>query len=486
MRRLSRIVLISLAVIYFLRVIAVMIMGLMPQDAYYFYYAENLDWSYFDHPPMVANMLWVFTGILGKSVVSIKLTNFLTTLASTWCFYQLSKEFLSSRRAQVATVLLASTLVITILSVNTTPDVPLIFFTILSVWSIWRALNTDVFWYWPLAGFLMGLAFCSKYTALFLPGCLVLSLLSVASWRRYIFSLRFLSLSLMFLLGTLPVIIWNHQHDWISFGFQASDRAGDILRFRFQPKFFIGFFGTQLGLLLPPLFMALLIVSSKLVRKHLMRWKMPSQETSFLLIFSVPLILFFVAVSCIYWVKLNWVMPAYITAIILIARYVPDRTLHFQLVFAVGIHLLLMVQIVWYPISIKSDDTWFGWNALAEEVSQLQEQYPDHFVFSSDGYKTSAILNYYLDDTVYAGNVLGKPALHFDVTQADLTHLIGKSAIYIDSDKRLKNLEKMPESPNELAMHFESIVQLDPIIIRDRSGKPKRKFWIFIADAYRP
>ena len=196
MKSLSRIALISLLVIYFLRVVAVMVMGLMPQDAYYFYYAENLDWSYFDHPPMVANMLWLFTGILGKSVVSIKLTNLLTTLASVWCFYRLSKEFLSAQRAWVAAVLLASTLMITILSVNTTPDVPLIFFTILSLWSIWRALNTDVLWYWPLAGFMMGLAFSSKYTALFLPGCLVLSLLSVPSWRQYIFSWRFLALVL--------------------------------------------------------------------------------------------------------------------------------------------------------------------------------------------------------------------------------------------------------------------------------------------------
>ena len=42
------------------RILIVFTMGLMPQDAYYYYYSTNPDWSYFDHPPMVAYMLWLF------------------------------------------------------------------------------------------------------------------------------------------------------------------------------------------------------------------------------------------------------------------------------------------------------------------------------------------------------------------------------------------------------------------------------------------
>ncbi len=44
----------SLVIILFLRFLFVGLMGLMPQDAYYFIYSENLALSYFDHPPAVA------------------------------------------------------------------------------------------------------------------------------------------------------------------------------------------------------------------------------------------------------------------------------------------------------------------------------------------------------------------------------------------------------------------------------------------------
>ena len=41
--------------------------GLMPQDAYYFFYAEHPSLSYLDHPPMIAVVLGLFAAILGKS-----------------------------------------------------------------------------------------------------------------------------------------------------------------------------------------------------------------------------------------------------------------------------------------------------------------------------------------------------------------------------------------------------------------------------------
>jgi hypothetical protein len=42
------------------------VMGIMPQDAYYDFYAQHLDLSYYDHPPMIAYLLRFFTSIFGK------------------------------------------------------------------------------------------------------------------------------------------------------------------------------------------------------------------------------------------------------------------------------------------------------------------------------------------------------------------------------------------------------------------------------------
>ena len=54
-------------------------MGMMPQDAYYYFYSEHLSLSYFDHPPMVAYMLYLFSLVFGKSVITIKLADFVIT-----------------------------------------------------------------------------------------------------------------------------------------------------------------------------------------------------------------------------------------------------------------------------------------------------------------------------------------------------------------------------------------------------------------------
>ena len=70
------------------------IMGIMPQDAYYDFYAEHLDLSYFDHPPMIAYLLRFFTTIFGKKVFVLKLADTTVTLFTVFAFYRLSKILL--------------------------------------------------------------------------------------------------------------------------------------------------------------------------------------------------------------------------------------------------------------------------------------------------------------------------------------------------------------------------------------------------------
>ena len=143
-------------------------MGIMPQDAYYFLYSEHLALSYFDHPPMVAYMLKLFSLLFGKSVIAIKLTDFIVTLMSFLAFYRLSRFFLSKSKALKASLFYGTTLLLTVLSINTTPDVPLIFFWTLSLIYIHKALNENSILNWAIAGLLIGLTFISKYTGIFL------------------------------------------------------------------------------------------------------------------------------------------------------------------------------------------------------------------------------------------------------------------------------------------------------------------------------
>ncbi len=92
------------SVILLIRFIFIGIMGLMPQDAYYDFYAQHPALSYYDHPPMIAYLLRFFTSLFGKKVFALKLADSIVTWLTVLAFYQLAKRFLSPQKIWNGTV----------------------------------------------------------------------------------------------------------------------------------------------------------------------------------------------------------------------------------------------------------------------------------------------------------------------------------------------------------------------------------------------
>lgn len=455
----------------------------MPQDAYYFLYGQNLSLSYFDHPGMIGYLLRLFSEIFGKTVFVIKLTDFTITTFTILAFYKLASYFLSKNKAIKALILLTSTLFISILSFNSTPDVPLLLFWTLSLICLYKAIFEDNKKYWIFAGIAMGLAFNSKYTALLLQFGLIAFLLFSTDYRKILKS-PWLWLSILIsILVMFPVFWWNYQHDFASFTFQSSERTSSISEFKISPTNFFGAIAHQLLLLLPVLFLVFVTFTYKYIKRAILKFKIPQAKTLFLLAFFIPTFVGFFSITPIYWVKLNWMMPSYITGIILAGMFIKQKLIKTQLVFSVIFHVLILVQVLFYVVPIKSDDTWIGWKELALETEKLQEKYPNSFVFSDDNYKTSSSLNFYMNQKVYAQNIIGLPALHFDHLGDDLSKLNSKNALFIDSDKRFNDAKKKEELHPELKHYFEKITELEPIIIKINE-KEVRKFWVFYCENY--
>ena len=122
------------------RLILLPFMGLMPQDAYYYLYGQNLSLSYFDHPGMIGYILRIFSEVFGQSIFVVKLADFFITSLTILSFYKLATYFLSKQKLESAIVLLASTIFISILSFNSTPDVPLLLFWTLSLICLYKAI----------------------------------------------------------------------------------------------------------------------------------------------------------------------------------------------------------------------------------------------------------------------------------------------------------------------------------------------------------
>ena len=465
------------------RLILLPFMGLMPQDAYYYLYGQNLSLSYFDHPGMIGYLLRIFTEIFGQSIFTIKFTDFIITTLTILSFYKLASYFLSKQKLARAIVLFASTIFVSILSFNSTPDVPLLLFWTLSLICLYKAIFEEKKWFWILGGITMGLAFNSKYTALLLQIGLIAFLVFSNKYRKLFLSPWFWISLLLSVAVTFPVWYWNYQNEFASFAFQSSERTSSISEFKISPKNFFGAIGHQMFLLLPVLFLIFITFTYKYVKRALIKFKIPQAKTLFLLAFFIPTFVGFFSLTPIYWVKLNWMMPSYITGIILAGMFINKKLLKTQIIFSIVFHILVSAQILFYLVPIKSDDTWVGWKELASEIETLPEKKINTFVFSNDNYKTSACLNFFMDEKVYAQNIIGLPALHFDYLGDNLALLNTKNAIFIDSDKRFKN-DKLKGTQNPiLNKYFDKVIELAPIIIKI-NNKESRKFWVFFCTNY--
>jgi 4-amino-4-deoxy-L-arabinose transferase-like glycosyltransferase len=473
---------VAVLIILLLRVAFIGLMGLMPQDAYYSFYGEHPALSYFDHPPAIAYLLKTFTTIFGRKVFAIKLADTFVTLLTLCSFYKLAGYFLSPRRTDNALLILFSTLMVTILSLVSTPDVPLLLCWTLSLLCLYKAIFQSKQVWWILAGICMGLTFDSKYTGLLVPAGVILFLILSNKYRRLFLSSQSWLAVLFFGMTISPVIIWNVRNNFASFRFQSSERVNS---FHINVIDFLGVAGHQAAVLMPVLLFALCWLVYRIIKKYTWRIATIPQKKLFLLCFFIPVFAGFFLVSFVTWVKLNWMMPAYITGIILIAPYFSKQLIRWQLCVALVVHLGLAIEILFYPVAVKSDDIWMGWESLAYDVKVLRQQYPQDFIFSADDYKTSAILNFYMNEMVYGQNILGRPALQFDYIGTDLNRLKGRNALFINSLPDVKDDEDEKNFVADLNGYFDNIVPLAPIVIQ-KNGKVVRKFLVYRCENYHP
>lgn len=459
--------------ISFLRLLLVFTMGLMPQDAYYTYYSQELSLSYFDHPPMVAYMIKLFTLFFGKSAIALHLGDFIITSITLYFSYLLIKKLLPTNKVKEAFLLLCTAPFISVLCINTTPDIPLLFFWTAALLLILKAIEKQSILIWALAGLVSGCAFLGKYTAIFIPFGVLCYLLFTKELRKKIFTLGPIIYALMFIVGTLPIIIWNIKHDFISFTYQSTDRVSTISTFDFEFRLIFGYLGTQLLLGTPIIFIGMFMaLLSNLKHKT---WDNISKFTSS---FSAPILLLFSAISFIYWVKLNWIMPVYFTgAILVVHKFNITKYLRWQIIFSFIIHILVLIEFVFMPISINSNDTWYGWNKLANKVEEIKIDKPSHFVFSDNSYKTTAALNFFSKEHVYAGNIVDKFAFQFGLDDKDLSKLEGEDAIYVSSLFKRTDVNYLKDM---LKVYFDDVKVIDTLNInRPFSSKIERRF-VFI------
>ncbi len=196
-------------------------------EAYYYNYTLYPNISYFDHPPLVGLVTGFGIWLTGEvSQLTIRLGS-LFLYTGTLIFLYLTSVKLFA--VKVATLTLAIVTTIPFFQVGfgilILPDSPLMFF-----WSACLCLAAHEFFddlYKPsyrLAGIglLVGLACLGKYHGLIL-GLGLLGFCLVNPPHRLVWRSPWTLIGFgLFLVTISPVLIWNYQHEWVSFLFQGT------------------------------------------------------------------------------------------------------------------------------------------------------------------------------------------------------------------------------------------------------------------------
>ncbi len=204
---------------------------LYSDETYYWLWSKKLDLSYFDHPPMVAYVIKLTT-LFSDDPFFVRLGGVLMVSASIYLIYALAKKMFGEKTAVYTFYISISTILIIIASTLITPDVPLLFFSTLFLYSGYVYLHEDNKKFALLTGFSAGAMVLSKYTGILLIFTL---LMYVVIYKRESFKDKYFyaALGIAVLLFS-PVLYWNYTHDFISFSFQLNHGLSDEKIFKPQ------------------------------------------------------------------------------------------------------------------------------------------------------------------------------------------------------------------------------------------------------------
>ena len=282
-------------------------------EAYARAIGARFDLSYFDHPPMafwaVGAMRWLF-GADAPNIL-LRLPFVLAFTATTWALYDVTRRLFDPRAALWAAIgLTLSPFFLLSAGSWLVPDGPLVLFLALAARSLAIALFEAVDGAraraWLTAGLWLGLAGLSKYHAAFFAIGAFGFVIATRHRRQLLSPWPWLAVVVAALVAA-PVFVWNAEHGFVSFLFQAG-RGSAGARLSIVPV--LQAIGGQAGYLLPWTMVGLAVALALACVGH-----RASERTRFLAALALPPIVLFTILPL--WAGRglpHWQMPGWLFA----------------------------------------------------------------------------------------------------------------------------------------------------------------------------
>jgi len=290
-------------------------------EAHYFMWSERLAPGYFSKGPGVAVAIRASTAVFGANEFGVRFLSPVLAAGTSLLLFYFARRLFSATAGLWLVVALNVTPIFNVGAFLMTIDPLSIFFWTAAMITFWLALErTPQFsLYWPATGLLIGLGFLSKFTNA-LEVISVLLVLAIAPRLRREFKAH----GLYWLLGTfavctIPPIVWNAQHAWVTLTHLRS-RASLEEDVGFHPLEVLKFLGEHFIFYSPLLFLALAwaVIAS---------WRRTHQQLKvlFLFWFGVPVFVFYLLLSINKVAAPNWDALALLSFALLAVNFWRER-----------------------------------------------------------------------------------------------------------------------------------------------------------------
>ncbi|MBW9051213.1 glycosyltransferase family 39 protein [Rhizobium mesosinicum] len=476
------------AYIVIIRLLYQGVIDVMPQEAYYWTYAQHPAWGYLDHPPMVAWVIAFGTMVFGDTEFGVRAGATMSWLVTAYFMCRLTSDLFGRMSAFLALLLLSVLPFFFAIGALTTPDAPLTAAWSAALYFLQRAIIADYPKAWLGAGVSIGLGMLSKYTiALLGPAALVFLIVDPRS--RHWLSTKWPYICAVVATALFsPVIAWNASHDWASFQFQGSKRwISDEINFS-TPTFllFVATLLGPLGLLLAGAATGRILRISVRIDVH--------RTTAFLTVFTVVPLAVFGVFSLVHMVKMNWTGPVWLSLLPVMARIVATAikdgsmprmvaavkvgVVSSTLAFALLLHYLALgLPFIGYSSSLRGlPVAWKEFVVVAEQIKAKVAAETGYLpmLVGMDSYSIASELGFYrggrtaLTD-ITSQNLFGQDGLMFGIW--------GSARPYEGRVAIMYGLKEESVAEDGIAAWFDSIGPVEARIVQKNQSDAGRFFY---------
>jgi 4-amino-4-deoxy-L-arabinose transferase-like glycosyltransferase/membrane-associated phospholipid phosphatase len=278
---------------------------LSEDEAYQWVWSKHLALSYYSKPPMIALLHYLGTALWGDTALGVRFCPPVVSALLGLLLLRFFSQYAHGRVGFFMVLVANTTPLLAAGSILMTIDPPLVLFWCAAMCAGWQAMQkAKAIGPWLWMGFWMGLAFLSKYSALFFLPSLALFFVMWPPARMHLRRRGPWLALLPLALAMVPVLIWNAQHGWVTVQHVSENaQLGKTWHRTFQ--YFGEFTGAEFGLLNPIYFVAMLWAVAGF-------WAQARQRPLELYLFAMGAPVFFG-----YWlytfhsrVHPNWIAPA--------------------------------------------------------------------------------------------------------------------------------------------------------------------------------